>query len=64
MDLSRTELKVARQFLSPNVRLEVDDFLRTGIPMTTALTRVVRTVLADNKEALHHERRTTTAGRV
>lgn len=62
MDLSKTELKVAKQFLSPNVRLEVDAFLRTGIPITPALARVIRAVLADNKEKLDYGRRTEVAG--
>ena len=47
--LSTQEMKVARQYLSPNVRLEVDSHLLTGLPLSKPLVRLLREVLAKNR---------------
>jgi len=62
IDLSTREMKVARQYLSPNVRLEVDSHLLTGLPLSEPLVRLLREVLTKNrihKEAPHDEQEVT-----
>lgn len=44
------ELKVARQELAPNTRLEVDGYIRSGLPLPTSLAKVVIRALATVKE--------------
>ncbi len=43
------ELKVARQYLAPNTRLEVDSHIRSGLPLPTALAGVVLIALAEHE---------------
>lgn len=62
--LSTQEMKVARQYLSPNVRLEVDSHLATGLPLTEPLAQLLRELLANHpthKEMQHGKDRRTEA---
>lgn len=48
------ELKIARQYLDPRgTRLEVDAHIRSGLPLTTALAKVVLAALAQHKEQVN-----------
>ncbi len=48
------ELKVARQYLDPRgTRLEVDAHIRSGLPLTPALAKVVLGALAYHKEQVN-----------
>ena len=38
-------LKVARQYLAPNTRLEVDGYIRSGLPIPVELAGVVMRAL-------------------
>lgn len=50
------ELKVARQYLDPRgTRLEVDQHIRTGLPLTPELAKVVLAALAKHKEITHEQ---------
>lgn len=59
IDLTRVELKVVRQYLSPNTRLEVDAHLATGLPLNEPLVQLLRKKLAYHKEARHGNTATT-----
>lgn len=44
------ELKIARQYVSPNIRMEIDMHIRLELPIPTALAGVVLDALAKHKE--------------
>jgi hypothetical protein len=50
IDLTQNELKVVRQYLAPNTRLEVDAHLRTGLSLSDPLVELLRKKLAQHKE--------------
>ncbi len=53
MNLTDTELKQVRQYTAPNIRLEIDTYLRTHIPMPEALAQRLSELLRAHKEATH-----------
>ncbi len=49
-------LKVARQYLAPNTRLEVDGYIRSGLPITPALAKVVLSALSKHERKMNNAR--------
>jgi hypothetical protein len=52
--LSTTEIKIARQFLSPNTRAEVDRALNLNMPLHPPLAELIRAVLRDYHERIRY----------
>ena len=46
-------LKVARQYLAPNTRLEVDACIRNSLPIPTALYKVVKAALDKHERKMN-----------
>ena len=49
-------LKVARQYLAPNTRLEVDAYLRSGLPVPPRLAGLVLKVLDEHERKMNNVR--------
>ena len=49
-------LKVSRQYLAPNTRLEVDAYLRSGLPIPPKLAGVVLRALAQHERKVNNVR--------